>query len=239
MNLPAEGPPPSGPSGPPTGLPGEGAGNPWEQRDSLGFLEGLIEAIKLFVTSPTEAFARTRRTGDYVSPLIFAIIMGFIGVLVSQVWGLLIGLPFLGMVPDEVGSEFALFFAGSTIGLLVKIILSPIYVTVALFIWSGILHLCLMLIGGLDASESGFEGTFRVVSYSSVAQLAQVVPLLGGLVTLVWSIVLGVIGLTSLHRTTQGKALLAILLPMMLCCLCVVIAAIMAGGMAAFVASQS
>ena len=48
-----------------------------------------------------------------------------------------------------------------------------------MFVWSAILHLCLMMVGGLRESAAGFEGTFRVIAYASVAQLANLIPLVG------------------------------------------------------------
>ena len=105
MNEPGEQPPapsvpqPMGePPGGPTGPPG-GAGNPWERRGALGMAEGFIQALKLFVTAPTEAFAQTMKRGDYGSPLLFAIIVGWIGVALGQIWETLMGASILSMMP--------------------------------------------------------------------------------------------------------------------------------------------
>ena len=229
---------------PPSGGPGNGDGNPWEQRDRLGFFPALFENVKLFVTSPTEAFARTRRSGDYASPLIFAILVGWAGAIVSQFWGLLFQASIFSAFPGRMEDQFGFLLAsgiGFGIGFFATLILAPIFVAIFLFIWSGILHLCLVVVSALGESESGFEGTFRAVGYSSVAQLGQVVPVVGGLIALVWSIFLLVVGLSDLHRTTQGKALAAVLIPVALCCVCGVVAIVVFGaaGIAAFLASEN
>jgi hypothetical protein len=80
-----------------------------------------------------------------------------------------------------------------------------------------------MIVGGLESSDTGFEGTLRVVCYGSVAQLASIVPILGAFITFVWQIVLFVIGFIHVHRTTQGKAIFAALLPFLLCCVCIIL----------------
>jgi hypothetical protein len=72
-----------------------------------------------------------------------------------------------------------------------------------------------MIVGG---ANNGFEATVRVVCYAQTAQLAGIVPFCGGLIAAIWAIVLYVIGLATAHRTTQGKAVLAVLLPVVLCC---------------------
>ena len=226
------GPPPSGP----LGGDNEPRGNPWERRYELGTGQGFLEALKLFVVSPAEAFGQTRRKGDYASPLLFAIVVGWVGVLIAKIWETLFGMSILSTFPPELRDQLPFLVGGSSFGLVLSLILAPVYILVALFIWSALLHLCLVLVGGLKHSSAGFEGTFRVVSYTTVAQLGSLVPVLGSVITLVWSIVLGVIGITSLHKSTQGQAIAALLIPLALCCLCVVffLMTLGAGLMAAF-----
>jgi hypothetical protein len=227
-------PPPS----PPTGAGGP-QGNPWERRDTLGFGGAFLEAIKLFVTSPAEAFAQTKRSGDYASPLIFAVLVGWIGVVISQIWSMLFNASMFSMFPGEMGDQMGAMAATGIGAFIGTLVLAPIFVAIGLFIWAGVLHLCLMLVGGLSASTSGFEGTFRVVSYITVAQLSNIIPLAGWLIAVVWSIVLGVIGITDLHRTTQGKATAAILIPIALCCVCaMILGATLAASMMAMLGGQ-
>jgi hypothetical protein len=205
----------------------------------LGFGSAFIEAIKLFVTSPAEAFAQTKRSGDYASPLIFAVLVGWIGMAIGQLWGMLFNASMFSMFPGEMGDQMGAMAATSIGAFIGTLILAPIFVAIGLFIWSGLLHLCVMLVGGLGESTSGFEGTFRVVSYVTVAQFANIIPVVGGLIALVWSIILGVIGLTDLHRTTQGKATAAILIPIAVCCVCaMVLGATLAASMMAMLGAQ-
>lgn len=192
---------------------------PWERRQELGFLPALIETVKLVIKSPREAFARAERTGDYVSPILFAVILGWLGTLVSLVWQMLFGsLNMLSMMGNHEGAGTQMAITGGV--LLAIALLSPIFILIALFIGAGILHLCLMLVKGLDDSQTGFEGTMRAVSYSGVAQLAQVIPFFGGLISAAWAIALYIIGFTAVHRTTTQKAVIAVLLPVLLCCVC-------------------
>jgi hypothetical protein len=235
MSEPSVSPTGTAPPEPPAGGD-DHQGNPWERRSELGASQGFLEALKLFVVSPGEAFGQTRRQGDYVSPLLFAIIVGFVGVLIGKVWEIIFGMSVLSAFPPELRDQLPFLVGGSTLSLVLTVILAPIYILVALFIWSALLHLCLVLVGGLKQSTAGFEGTFRVVSYATVAQLGSLVPVFGGLITLVWSIVLGVIGITSLHKSSQGQAVAALLIPLALCCLCLVfiMMSVGAGLLAAF-----
>ena len=85
---------------------------------------------------------------------------------------------------------------------------------IGLFIAAAVFHLCLMMVGGLNQSTSRFEGTFRTVSYSSVSMLANIIPFVGGLIGLVWGFFLNVKGAVRMHKTTPGKALAALLIPL-------------------------
>ncbi len=203
-------------------------GNPWERRATLGMAGGLIEALKLFVTSPSEAFSQTFKKGDYGSPLLFAIIVGWIGITIGQIWQTLMGASILSMMPADFRG-YVPFVAGSAGGFLISVIFAPVYIIIGLFIWSAILHLCLIIVGGLEKSVAGFEGSFRVVSYATVAQLANLIPVLGGFICFVWTLVLAVIGLQKLHETPQGKAVMAVLIPIVLCCACFGILMVIAG----------
>jgi hypothetical protein len=96
------------------------------------------------------------------------------------------------------------------------ILLSPVLVIVGMFIVSGILHLSLMIVGG---ARKPFETTFRVVCFSSGStSLLSMIPFCGGMIAGVWNIVVECIGLARAHEIDTGKAVMAVLLPIIVCC---------------------
>jgi len=222
------GPPPT-PPGPPGGAPVPPL--PWEDRDRIGFFPALFETVKLFVTSPTEAYARAKERGDYLSPLLFAVIIGWVMGIIGQLWNLLFQGAWLSMIPADFRDQMGAMGMGasSAAGFVLGLILTPVIIVVVVFIWSGIVHLFLMMLGGHKQSASGFEGTFRAIAYAQTASLAQIIPVFGGLIALVWGIVLEVIGLVRMHRTSTGKAAGAVLLPIVLCCVCIGLGAVLIG----------
>lgn len=209
------------------------AGNPWEQRSTLGYGAALLENLKLFVVNPAAAYDVTLRRGDFLSPLLFAVIVGWFGALIGQIWQFLLQGSMLEMMPSELRDQLSLYMATTPISLAISMILTPVFLVVGLFIWSLIHHVSLMLVGALGESDSGFEGTFRVNSYAYVVQLAAIVPLLGWLITFVWYVVLQTIGAARIHRTTPGRALIGALLPLIACCLCVGLSILMFSAMLA------
>jgi hypothetical protein len=106
--------------------------------------------------------------------------------------------------------------AGMGVGSAAFIVLLPLFVVVWLFIGSAIVHLCLMIVGGANQS---FETTFRVLAFTqgSTGPL-QMIPVCGGLIAFVWALVCTCIGLARAHETDTGRAVLAVLLPLIVCC---------------------
>lgn len=231
--------PPGGSGGavPPTGEGGPRL--PWEERDRLGIVEALVQTVRLLVTDPSEGFSRLRSDGDITSPILFGLILSWVSVLLSQIWQLMFRSAVRGMF--HAFPRFEHFYSPPGVfGLVGVLVIWPVIFLVGLFIGAGIVHLCLMLVGATNESPTGFEGTLKVYAYSQVAGLASIVPLLGGLVFAIWAVVLEVIGFALVHRTTQGRALLGVLIPIFVCCACAILTfAVLGAAIAAFFASIS
>jgi hypothetical protein len=209
-------PPPPVPPVPPATAP-----LPWEQ-PGYPFLEALYETAKLFVTVPTEAFRRMSVAVDLGRPLLYAVLLGWIGIIAGQLYSIALRGVTANLLPFQSAEGFAMGTGAS----IVVMIVAPVLVLLGVFIWAAIVHLFLMMVGGANA---GFGATVRVMCYGTTAQLAQIVPLCGGIIGTVWAIVLEIIGLAKAHRTSQGKAALAVLLPLALCCVCIAIMAVLFG----------
>jgi hypothetical protein len=180
-----------GSSGPPR-VSGGASGGEFDYSDPV---QSFINAVRGVVTAPVGFFRGIRREGDFVNPLIFAIICYEI----SAILGGLLGLVGVGMGGTQGFGSF-----------LIGIILAPIGAAIGLFIGAGILHLRVMLIVG--SRNSGFEGTFRVGAYSSVTSLVSWIPVIGWIASL-YGIYLAIMGIREVHNTSTGKAAIVVLIP--------------------------
>ncbi|HXV75359.1 MAG TPA: YIP1 family protein, partial [Candidatus Polarisedimenticolaceae bacterium] len=189
-------PPPSPPVGdkPTATLPFEEPGR--------AFGAGLLETIKLFILDPDQAFRRMPLRSDILRPLIYAVIVGWVGTAVAYLWGLMFQASILGMLGGLGDAEQVIppILLGVTAGVL-GLVLAPVIILIQVFIYTVVIHLCLMLVGG---ERNGFATTLRVLCYSNTAQLAQGIPFAGGLIATLWGIVLCVLGLMRSHDTTAG-----------------------------------
>jgi hypothetical protein len=208
------------------------AGLPWEHRQERGFVNAFVETLVMVLTKPGEAFAVMKREGGLGEPLIYALIGGCLGGIVSLLFSL--GLQSAGFFADRHNAFAAM--AGMGAGSAAFIVLVPLFIVIGLFIGSAIVHLCLMIVGGANQS---FETTFRVLAFSqgSTGPL-QMIPICGGVIAGIWALVCNCIGLARAHETDTGRAVLAVFLPLIVCCGGVLLIAFMFGGLAAWSTSQ-
>lgn len=191
---------------------GEATGLPWENRDQHGFANGLLQTIAMVLTRPNDAFGVMKRDAGLADPLLYAIIIGTAAAAVSFVYSMIFQT--LGFAA---GGEAGLGrFLGAGAASALSVVFAPVVIALVLFIGAGIAHLCLMLVGGANRS---FETTLRVLSYSSgSANVLQLVPMCGGMLAGIASLVLNCIGLARAHQTDTWRAVVAVLLPAVVCC---------------------
>jgi hypothetical protein len=194
---------------------------PWED-ESTPFLIGLVETFKLFALRPQEAFNRLSPVG-IGRPYFYALLMTWIELVVGVAYMLVFQAPFLLFGIPELEETVESFAISTTMTLFITLgvfILMPVLLAIGLFIHTCILHLMLLILG---EGKKGIETTFRALCYCHTADVANVIPFCGGLISMIWFIVLQVIGIAEAHRCSYVKAALAIFLPFLLCCACIVV----------------
>ncbi|NNF07101.1 MAG: hypothetical protein HKN21_10100 [Candidatus Eisenbacteria bacterium] len=209
---------------------------PWE-RPGAPFGSSLIDTIKLFVTNPGEAFRQVPVNSELIKPILYAVIIGVVGSFAEWIYQTLFGGITNSLIPSpDTGSDMEGFAFAQGLGFL-GVVLAIFIIPIALFIGSGIQHLVLMVVGG---NNKGYMATFRAACYSSgTSSLASLVPICGSFVGLFWGIFLAIVGLAELQNISKGKAALAVLLPVLLICICAGIGfALFAGSMAAIMGAE-
>jgi hypothetical protein len=209
--------------------PAAGSGLPWENRQQIGLVKAWLDTVSLLIAKPSEAFTMMRPEGGMMDPLLFGLIGGCAGSIVSILFQAL-----MRFIPGFGGRDdlFNMFGISQWTFLVIYAVLSPLFVLLGLFLAGALLHVCLMLVGGANRP---FETTFRVVCFTAgAANLFSMIPMCGGLIAAVYNIVLECIGLSRAHQTTTGKALMAIFLPLIVCCGVAIILGIVLGGFGAF-----
>lgn len=202
-------------------------GLPWEA-PSAG-LGSIFPTAFRIIARPIDAFERMSLSVDLVRPIAYFVAWALIGACIGQLWSYLFFDSYLGLIRSLAGSQFERFapfiHKPGPFQLFLGLVVTPLFALVVLFVWSALVHVMLVLFGG---AHRGFAATLRVMCYAETTQIAAVLPGVGGLIALPWRLILEMVGLSLAHKTEGWKAALAILMPLLLCCVCV------AAGIAAF-----
>jgi hypothetical protein len=201
---------------------------PWKQRDTLGFVEAFKNtAIEVF-TKPVEFFQKVRKDDDWLSPILYVVIIAWFAGFFSFLWSSLINVPLMPFMKQAEGmGAMSGMMMGTGFQFVFTFLLAPLWWIIGLFIWSGLVHLAAMVFGD---GEQGFEVTFKAAAYSVTANLLSVVPFCGGMIGGVWGLVLLIIGLKQGHKCETWKAVMAPLVWVILLTFCCVLGGILLGG---------
>jgi len=180
-------------------------GAPWENRSDLGLWQGIYKTFKAVLFSPEIFFRSLTFKAGIVEPLAFGTLVGSIGSMFGLFWQLLM---WSGLVLTYGESIFGQFTIG--VILLIIMVIIPILWVTWIFVSSGITHLLLLIVSG---GENGYEATLRVVSYSQATQVWSLIPFVGGTIGWIWKLVVQVIGLRHIHRTSYLRVIVAFLIP--------------------------
>jgi len=205
-----------------TGEPPPGGGpipGQRERRKELGLVQGFLETWKRSVLSPQAFFPTVRPDVPWTEALYFAWIIHGITVLV--------GLPFIGLglfrpsLPSNFGGgdtaqmETMMRAMSGGMGIAWALGTMLLYPVVVLAI-AGIVHLCAMIFG---AAKNGYGATVRALCYAQGPALFGIIPCVGFLAW-IYSVILDILGISSLQETSTGKAAGIVLLPILVvfCC---------------------
>ena len=209
-------------------------GIPWDDRGRIGLVSALVETTRDVLTGPGAFFRAMPVSGGLGSPLLYAVIVGWIGLVASAFYQAIFrsvvgsGLGAFGSERPELVA--LLGWVEGWAGFVAQAVFGGVFVVIGVFLAAGILHLVLMLLGG---ARRDFEATLRVVSFSQATSILFLVPFCGQFVGGIWTLVLYVLGLAEAHQIGHGKATAAVLLPIvLLCCCCAGLAFLFAGAIA-------
>lgn len=183
----------------------EAEGSPWERRGEEGLFRGIFSTAYKALFQPGELFGTLKQPGGIGEPLAFGLLLGGFGDMMAFFWPALLFslglLPFGDFVFPRMNGIwiFLTFFVGI-----------PLAVILNMIIYSGILHLMLLIVRG---GKGGYQSTFRVVAYSQAALVWNIIPFMGSWIATVWKLVVQFIGLHEIHHASYFRVMLAFLLP--------------------------
>ena len=146
---------------------------------------------KAVITTPSNFFENMPKSGGYIDPLKFLLICNIPSAL------------FMGLFQGA-----AMGVMAGTAGFLIIPPLILIVTAIGAFIGTAFIHIGVIIFAGKD--KSGFESTFRILSYAQAVAVASWIPLIG-LIPALYGLYLGILGVYKVHKTTAIRAVLAYL----------------------------
>lgn len=199
---------------------------PWDERLTLGTWRAWWRTSVLMLSQPTKTCAAVQPEAPIGSSIWFATLSTLVGMGPTILVYAAIMVPMMMFGASSAAKNDLPKFAPALIPafalLYVVFLLSMQVATVLVF--AGIDHLALMLLG---ANPRSYAVSVRAYSLSMGCYVVGLVPVCGLYVFPIWAIVLRIIALAGLHKTTGGKAAAAVLLPIAVLC---------GGGIALYVA---
>jgi len=181
---------------------------PWERRLQLGLWKGIKQTIKSVLFSPKNMFSSMPVRGGWREPLAFGLLVGSISSMCAFFLEFLMANS--GLLKPFGGVSISLSLP---IIFLIFIFLSPLLISISIFISSLIIHFLLLLV---RAGNNRFEATLRVMAYSQATRIWSILPFIGSLIGWVWRSIVQIIGLKEAHETNYMRIIVAFSIPIVL-----------------------
>lgn len=187
---------------------------PWEQRATLGFFPAFFKTLRLSLFRPSDFFGKMR-VDNTKGALSFYWINFAALFFPGIIWNILFTpLTLKNLSPIQISSA----------GIRVMVTIAGILITWAimapavLYIHAAIVHLGTLL---FNCSKNGFNATLRSVAYASSTNWFSMIPICGFFIAYIWNLVLIIIGICKTQRTSVGRAVGAVVVPIFIlaCCL--------------------
>ncbi len=160
---------------------------------------GIPEKIKKILLSPSELFNAVKSEEGFKNAFIYLALMSIVSIVLNY---------FLS-------SQYSAMLAGlglpSALGIAIILVIW-LFGLIASFIAVGFFHIFVYLLGG----KEGFSSTYKAFAYASTpSNLLGWIPYIGIIFSL-WSLYLEVKGISMLQNMSMGRALAAILIPIII-----------------------
>jgi hypothetical protein len=203
-----------------SGAPEPHASFPWPPATGQSAITAFADTWRGAALTPRRFFRALPEEGSIGAALLYYLPLGIAVAGVNLFWALL-----SGGIETEQDAVLGRLELGRGVSPILEFLFAPVILLASIFIAAGVTHLLLRLFGGANR-DFGF--TTRVFAFAYSPQILAVVPVVGTIAGFVWMVVVAVIGLKEGHRTSLGRVLAAVLIPVAIALVFIAIAAFIA-----------
>lgn len=191
------------------------AGTPEENTSFDGSIRDFPGALWSLALSPGRFLRNVPDSGGYGRALLFATLSALALPLIVGLIAAIVGIPVaLIWAASSQGGSLPGVGIGIGIGFLIAlgvIILTPISLVIGLLILTCVQHLSVLLFAGSE--RRGFGETFKMLAYAlSPGYFVSSLPVVN-FFAWIWQLALAIVGVREVHRTSWGRAALAVIAP--------------------------
>jgi len=151
--------------------------------------QGILNTAIAVITKPAEFYRGMAKSGGFVDPLIFVVVMGLIGGVIQAVLGLL-----------HLGGKVSVVMA------LASIVMGPIMVAIFGFVGAAIMFVIWKIMGSSESYETAYRCGAYAAAISPITTLLGVIPFVGSLIGLAWMLFLLVAASVEVHKIAAKTA---------------------------------
>jgi hypothetical protein len=181
-------------------------GIPWESVSSLGVGRALLRTLQECLFTPFAFFRKFALPHSPAMSFVYALILGSVGSTIGFLWTWLFLSRFQTSFPWLESISSASMSATS-------LVFMPLLTSIKIGFATVYFQTLLTLTG---SKRKGISSTFSIVCYSESTALLNLIPLVGGIVALAWSLFLLSAGISRVHTMSTVKALVIIFLPLLI-----------------------
>lgn len=170
-----------------TGSPPEGSGGLVDgiKKD----LPSIPDTIKQVITDPAGFYRQMPKSGGFVSPLVFMVLLGVAAGVIQAVLGI------IGLSP-----------AASIVTALLAIVFVPIFVAIFGFVGAAIIFVIWKLMGSQESYETAYRCGAYTAAIVPITSLLGPIPYLGAILGIVWTAYLLVMASIEVHAIKSKLA---------------------------------
>lgn len=182
---------------------------PWEIAQNGVYFRSFVETLKLILFKPSE-FYTLITTNKIKRALIYGVtILTVVSIISSLFYGFWLN-SLISVI--EHFFKFQLDLYNPDRLEIINIFLSPLSSLFVILFNSTMYHLLLSIF----KRGISFNSTIKVISYASSASILSLIPLVGGIASVIYSLYLSITGLSIVHGVSKRRVSVAVLMPLIL-----------------------
>jgi hypothetical protein len=181
-----------------------GDGFPWPPSGDTGVADAFVRTWQGATFQPSLFYRAMPGRGSLGAPLLYYLPLGILVAGAELFWKLL-------RAGSDGDSTLGTLGAGeAALSPIVWFLVSPLLLLLSLFLSAAVSHALLNVFGG---AARDYGTTTRVFAFAYSPMIFSVVPVVGQVIGFIWMVVVAIIGLREAQRTSSGRAVAAVLIP--------------------------